>query len=64
MNPLLEEAKKNLRAAVIAYVCAAYKASGSVEIAGIMLAKQFTVIGESLTEADFEGLDDEKDSEK
>ena len=64
MNPELEEAKNNLRTAVVAYVRAAYKASGIVEIAGLMLSKEFTVIVESFTEADFEGLDDEKGGEK
>lgn len=33
MNPELEEAKKKIREGVVAYVRAAYKASGSVEIA-------------------------------
>ena len=58
MNPELEEAEKKLRDGIIAYVRAAYKTVGSVEIAVIMMGKKIMSIGESVTEADFEGLDD------
>lgn len=58
MNPELEEAKKKIREGVVAYVRAAYKASGSAEIAVLMLAKEINGIGDSLTEADFAGLEE------
>lgn len=58
MNPELEEAEKKLRDGIIAYVRAAYKTVGSVNIAVMMMGEKIMSIGESVTEADFEGLDD------
>lgn len=58
MNPELEEAKKKMREGVVAYVRAAYKASGSAEIVVLMLAKEISGIGDSLSEADFAGLEE------
>ena len=58
MNEELEAAKKKIREGVVAYVRAAYKASGSVEIAVLMLAKEISGVGDTLTEADFAGLEE------
>ena len=58
MNEELEAAKKKIREGVVAYVRAAYKAIGSAEIAVLMLAKEISGIGESLTEADFAVLEE------
>ena len=58
MNKELEEAKKKIREGVVAYVRAVYKASGSVEIAVLMLAKEISGVGDTLTEADFAGLEE------
>ena len=58
MNEELEAAKKKIREGVVAYIRAAYKASGSVEIAMLMLAKEISGVGDTLTEADFEGLEE------
>jgi hypothetical protein len=58
MNEELEAAKKKIREGVVAYVRAAYKASGSAEIAVLMLAKEISGIGDSLTEADFAWLEE------
>ena len=63
MNSELEEAKKKVREGVVAYVRAAYKASGSVEIAVLMLAKEINGIGDNLTEADFAGLEEKGGAE-
>ena len=62
MNEELEAAKKKIREGVVAYVRAAYKASGSAEIAVLMLAKEISGIGDSLTEADFAGLEEKGDA--
>ncbi len=66
MNKELEEAKKKLRDGIVAYIRAAYKASGSIEIAVIMLAKEFDGIGNTFTEADFADLEtpEKKDGEQ
>jgi len=56
MNEELEAAKKKLRDACVEYIRAAFKATGSVEISVLMLAKDFSELGEKLTEADFAGL--------
>ena len=60
MNKELEEAKKKIREGVVAYVRAAYKASGSMEIAVLMLAKEISGVGDTFTEEDFAGLEDEE----
>ena len=52
MNEELEAAKKKLRDACVEYLRAAIKATGSVEIAVLMLAKDFSGFGDSITEAD------------
>lgn len=59
MNPELEEAKKKLRDGVLAFLRAAFKSSGDVTIASLMLAKELGRVGDTFTEADFAGLDDE-----
>lgn len=56
MNEELEAAKKKMRDACVEYIRAAYKATGSVEISVLMLAKDFGELGEKLTEADFADL--------
>ena len=63
MNKELEEAKKKLHDGIVAYIRAAYKATGSVEISVLMLAKDFGELGEKLTEEDFAGLEDGDHSE-
>lgn len=63
MNEELEAAKKKIREGVVAYVRAAYKASGSVEIAVLMLAKEISSVGDTLTEADFAGLEEKGGAE-
>lgn len=60
MNKELEEAKKKLHDAIVAYIRAAYKlCGGEVTIAALMLAKELGNLSESLTEEDFAGLDEE-----
>ena len=63
MNPELEEAKKKMHEGVVAYVRAAYKASGSAAISALMLAKEISGIGDSFTEADFAGLEEKGGAE-
>ena len=59
MNPELEEAKKKIHDGMVAYIRAVYKASRSVEIAVLMLAKDLGNISETFTEDDFKGLEEE-----
>ena len=54
MNEELQEAKKQLRAAV-AYVRAAITMIGSAEVSAIMLLKDFSDIVESLKNEDLDG---------
>ena len=56
MNEELQEAKKQLRAAVVAYVRAAITTIGSAEVSAIMLLKDFSDIVESLKSEDFDGI--------
>ncbi len=56
MNEELQEAKKQLRAAVVAYVRAAITTIGSAEVSAIMLLKDFSDIVESLKNEDFDGI--------
>lgn len=56
MNEELQEAKKQLRAAVVAYVIAAITTIGSAEVSAIMLLKDFSDIVESLKNEDFDGI--------
>ena len=63
MNKELEEATKQLRAGIVAYVRAAIKATGNAEIAIIMLATTIQKLSEHLTEEDFSGIE-EKGGEK
>ena len=56
MNEELEAAKKKMRDACVEYLRAAFKATGSVEISVLMMAKDFGELGEKFTEADFAGL--------
>ena len=60
MNKELKAAKKKIREGLVAYVRAAYKASGSAEIAVLMLGKTIGDIGDGLTEADFAGLEEKE----
>ena len=56
MNEKLQEAKKQLRAAVVAYVRAAITTIGSAEVSAIMLLKDFSDIVESLKNEDLDGI--------
>ena len=56
MNEELQEAKKQLRAAVVAYIRAAITTIGSAEVSAIMLLKDFSDIVESLKNEDFDGI--------
>ena len=56
-NEELEAAKKKIREGVVAYIRAAYKATGSAEIAVLMLAKEISGVGDSLTESDLAGIE-------
>lgn len=56
MNEELQEAKKQLRAAVVAYVRAAITTIGSAEVSAIMLLKDFSDIVESLKNEDLDGI--------
>ena len=56
MNEELEAAKKKMHDACVEYLRAALKATNSVEIAVLMLAKDFGNLAESFTEADFADL--------
>ena len=56
MNEELQEAKKQLRSAVVAYVRAAITTIGSAEISAIMLLKDFSDIVESLKNEDLDGI--------
>lgn len=56
MNEELQEAKKQLRAAVVAYVRAAITTIGSAEVSAIMLLKDFSDIVESLKSEDLDGI--------
>ena len=58
MNEELEAAKKKIREGAVEFIRAAYKASGSVEIAVLLLAKEISGIGDTFTEADFAGLEE------
>ena len=59
MNLEIEEAKKKIGDGVVAYLRAAYKASGSVDIAVLMLAKDLPHMIDSYKESDFEWLETE-----
>ena len=59
MNEELQEAKKQLRAAVVAYLRAAITTIGSAEVSAIMLLKDFSDIVESLKNEDFDGIKEE-----
>lgn len=54
MNEELQEAKKQLRAAVVAHLHAAITTIGSAEVSAIMLLKDFSDIVESLKNEDFD----------
>ena len=56
MNEKLQEAKKQLRAAVVAYIRAAITTIGSAEVSAIMLLKDFSDIVESLKNEDLDGI--------
>ena len=56
MNEELQEAKKQLRAAVVAYVRAAITTIGSAEVSAIMILKDFSDIVESLKNEDLDGI--------
>ena len=56
MNEELQEAKKQLRTAVVAYVRAAITTIGSAEVSAIMLLTDFYDIMESLKNEDFDGI--------
>jgi len=56
MNKELQEAKKQLRAAVVAYIRAAITTIGSAEVSAIMLLKDFSDIVESLKNEDLDGI--------
>ena len=58
MSEELKEAKKKLREGVVAFVRAAIKATGDVGAAMLMLASEISSMGDTLTEADFAGLDE------
>ena len=56
MNEELQEAKKQLRAAVVAYLRAAITTIGSAKISAIMLLEDFYYIVKSLENDDFDGI--------
>lgn len=56
MNEELQEAKKQLRAAVVAYVRAAITTIGRAEVSAIMLLKDISDIVESLKNEDLDGI--------
>jgi len=58
MSEELKEAKKKLREGVVAFVRAAIKATGDAGAAMLMLASEISNMGDTLTEADFAGLDE------
>ncbi len=53
MNPELEEAKKELRDAILSYIRAVFKQTGSQEISVLMLGKDLQEVCESFSEDDF-----------
>ena len=56
MNEELQEAKKQMRAAVVGYVRAAIKTVGSPEVSAILLLKEISEIVESLKNEEFDEL--------
>lgn len=58
MNEELEAAKKKMREGMVEFIRAAYKGCGSAEIAVLLLVKEVSCFGDTLTEADFAGLEE------
>ena len=59
MSEELKEAKKKMREGIVAFVRAAFKATGDAGAAMLMLASEISNVGDTLTEADFAGLEEE-----
>ncbi len=59
MNPELEAAKKLIHDACVAFVRAAFKATGSAQLAVFMLAQEIGHVGNSFTDDDFADIEKE-----